>query len=220
MKTMYSRRYAAKKIKDRIFSLFVMLSALGIILLWLISMRDLIDELVVNELEYLVTDIINTSVYDSVKNSGYTFGDLTVINRDGSGRINSVSIEPSAANLMKSEIAANINDKVNRIDDDDIQITLGMVIGYCNLGSWGPEIPLAVLPNTNVEIDFSNEFVSAGINQVQDNLTIDVCVRVSALMPFLKCDSTIHSSVIVAQTVIVGDVPDTYLEIEDKRNDT
>ena len=182
-------------------------------------MRDLIDDLVVNELEYLVTDIINTAVYDSIKNSGYTFDDLTIINTDKNGFVNSVSIEPSSANMMKSEIAALINERVNKISDDDVKITIGMIIGYCNLGSWGPEIPLAVLPNTNVEIDFSNEFVSCGINQVQDNLTIDVNVHVSALMPFLKSTSTIHSSVIVAQTLIVGDVPNTYLEIGDLRND-
>lgn len=219
MRTMYSCRYAAKKFTHKLFVFFIILSILSVIFVWIVSMRDLIDELVVNELEYLVTDIINTSVYDSVKKSGYTFNDLTIINRDGNGSINSVSIEPSAANLMKSDIAALINERVNKISDDDVHITVGMIIGYCNLGSWGPEIPLAVLPNTNVEIDFSNEFASCGINQVQDNLTINVNVHVSALMPFLKCTSTIHSSVIVAQTVIVGDVPNTYLEIEDWRND-
>ena len=216
---MYSFRYSAKKFTRKLFSLFIIILILSLIFAWFICMRDLIDDLVVNELEYLVTDIINTAVYDSIKNSGYTFDDLTIINTDKNGFVNSVSIEPSSANMMKSEIAALINERVNKISDDDVKITIGMIIGYCNLGSWGPEIPLAVLPNTNVEIDFSNEFVSCGINQVQDNLTIDVNVHVSALMPFLKSTSTIHSSVIVAQTLIVGDVPNTYLEIGDLRND-
>ena len=219
MRTMYSFRYSAKKFTRKLFSLFIIILILSLIFAWFICMRDLIDDLVVNELEYLVTDIINTAVYDTIKNSGYTFDDLTIINTDKNGFVNSVSIEPSSANMMKSEIAALINERVNKISDDDVKITIGMIIGYCNLGSWGPEIPLAVLPNTNVEIDFSNEFVSCGINQVQDNLTIDVNVHVSALMPFLKSTSTIHSSVIVAQTLIVGDVPNTYLEIGDLRND-
>lgn len=219
MRTMYSCRYSFHKAMRSLFKFFITIAVLAVIFVWFISLRNLIDELVVNELEYLVTDIINTSVYDCVKDSEYTYNDLVVMNKGSDGNINSVSIEPSAANLMKSDIAARINEQVNTITDDDIQITIGTLIGYCSLGSWGPEIPVAVLPNTNVEIDFSNNFVSCGINQVQDNLTIDVDVHVSALMPFLKCNSTIHSSVIVAQTVIVGEVPNTYIEVEDRRND-
>lgn len=212
---MYSFRSTARKLTKRLVSILIILSVFGGVFAWILCMRDLIDELVVNELEYLVTDIINTSVYDCISTSDYNFSDISILHRDFNGQIDAVSIEPSRANLMKSAIAAKINERVNRINDDDINITLGMLIGYCNLGSWGPELPLAVLPNTNVEIDFENEFVSAGINQVMNNLTIKVNVHVSALMPFLKCTSTIHSSVVAAQNIIVGDVPDTYINIEE-----
>lgn len=219
MRTMYSFRQSVDLLIRRLISLILTLTILGLILVWFISMRDLIDELVVNELEFLVTDIINSSVYDCLDKTDYSLQNITIIDSNSEEKANTVSIDPVKANMMKSHIASEINDRVNKITDDDVNITLGMVIGYCNLGSWGPEIPLAVLPNTNVEIDFENDFISTGINQVLNSLKINVNVHVSALMPFLKCTSTIHSSAIVSQTIIVGDVPDTYIEIEDLNYD-
>lgn len=216
MRTMYSFRSTIEKALRKILSIFIMLCIVSLLFVWLVSMRDLIDELVVNELEYMVTDIINKSVYDCINASDFTYENITILTKDSNGYINSVSIEPYFANLMKSKIAADINRSVNQITDDDVNITLGMVIGYCNLGSWGPEIPLAVLPNTNVDIDFETSLCPAGINQVQSNVNIKVNVYVSAMMPFLKCTSTIHSTVLVAGTTIVGNVPDTYINIEDK----
>lgn len=216
MRTMYSFRLTAQNFSKKLISVFVAVSIFSLVFVWLVSMRDLIDELVVNELEYMVTDIINKSVYECVNASQFTHENMTIVSKDSAGYINSVSIEPYYANLMKSKIAANINKSVNQITDDDVNITLGMVVGYCNLGSWGPEIPLAVLPNTNVDIDFETTLSPAGINQVMSNVNINVNVYVSAMMPFLKCTSTIHSTVLVASTIIVGKVPNTYIEIEDK----
>ena len=94
-----------------------------------------------------------------------------------------------------------------------------MLIGNFGLGSWGPKLPLTVSPNGNVSIDFTYNFLSSGINQVQNNVTIDVNVDVSAMMPFYRFNSKIHSSVIVAQGVIIGDVPNTYVNVGEKQND-
>ena len=71
----------------------------------------------------------------------------------------------------------------------------------------------------NVSIDFASNFISSGINQVQDNVTVDVDVEISAMVPFYKINSNIHSSVIVTQMVIIGDVPQTYLNIGENTND-
>ena len=212
MRTMYSKRYCFAKFYRRCVRIFIFTFLLSALIIWMLGMGELIDQIATNYLEYLVTDIINTSVYDCMKEFQFEFDDLVTMEKnEKTGKISSYSIEPYSANLIKSRIATIINSRINDITDDDMKITLGMLLGYCTLGSWGPEIPIAVAPSSNLEIDFSNEFVSVGVNQSQSNLYIDVDVKVCALMPFFKCESDIRSSVIVAQTIIVGDVPQFYI---------
>ena len=213
MRTMFAYRYYIKKSFLRFLRIFISIFIMSLLFLYILGMRDIVATISVNQLEYHVNNIINTAVYDCIKEQKFTFNDLIVVDKDSNGNINCISIDPYHANLMKSKIGAEINERVNNITNDDLEITLGMLLGYCALGSWGPKLPLTVSPNGNVNIDFKNEFVSCGVNQVQNNLLVDVNVDISALMPFYEVNSKIHSSVIIAQSVIVGKVPNTYLNV-------
>lgn len=219
MRTMYSCRYALHKAARRTLKLFVLSFAMALFVLWVLGMRSIIDDISINQLEYLVTNIINNSVYDCLDDGKYRLDTLVRTEKDTSGAITGVSIDPYTANRMKSRIAAEITDRVNGISNDDMDITIGELIGYCGMGSWGPRLPLTVTPNGNVYIDFSQEFQSCGINQVKNTVLVDVTVEVSSMMPFFKNSSTVHSSVIVADSVIVGDVPDTYINLGEEAND-
>ncbi len=220
MRTMffYSPCYKSKIIKKTV-SLFCIVFVAVFLFVWILGMRDTINKYALNRLEYLVTSIIDESVYECFEKHKFDYNSLMVIDKDINGKINTISIEPYAANILKSEISKKIVKRVNDISNDDLEITLGMLVGHFGLGSWGPKLPLTVSPNGNVSIDFTNNFVSSGINQVQDNVAIDVNVDVSAMMPFYRFNSKIHSSVIVSQTIIIGDVPNTYFKVGDKSND-
>ncbi len=213
MRTMFAYRYYIKKSFVRFVRMFISFFIISLLFLYILGMRDIVATISVNQLEYHVNNIINTAVYDCIDEQKFTFNELIIVDKDSYGNINSISIDPYHANLMKSRIGTEINERVNSITTDDLEITLGMLLGYCALGSWGPKLPLTVSPNGNVNIDFKNQFVSCGINQVQNNLLVDVNVDISALMPFYEVNTKMHSSVIVAQTVIVGRVPNTYLNI-------
>ena len=213
MRAVFYRNYAGRTAAKRIVTMFTVTFVCAFLVVWIAGMRDIIDKYALNRLEYLVTSIIDQSVYDCFSAHRYDYESLIVINEDNNGRINSISIEPYAANMLKSEISRTIVERVNAISNDDLEITLGMLVGHFGLGSWGPELPLTVTPNGNVSIDFTNTFTHCGINQVQDNVSIDVNVDVSAMMPFYQFNSRIHSSVMISQTVIIGDVPGTYLNI-------
>ena len=213
MKGLFYRNYRARSIAIRCMKLFIITFVCVFLVVWIAGMRDIIDKYALNRLEYLVTSIIDRTVYDCFAAHRYDYESLIVVTKDNNGRINSISIEPYAANMLKSEISRTIVDRVNERTHDDLEITLGMLVGHFGLGSWGPVLPLTVTPNGNVNIDFTNTFESCGINQVQDNVFIDVNVDVSAMMPFYQFNSRIHSSVLISQTVIIGDVPGTYLNI-------
>lgn len=220
MKTMFFYSFNKRNcIFKRVILILILLIVVITLTIWISGMRDIINKYALNELEYLVTKIIDESVYNCFEKYKYDYNSLVVITKDDSGNIKSIGIDPYTANIIKSEISKNIIEKVNKISNDDLEITLGMLMGNFTFGSWGPKLPLTVSPNGNVSIDFANKIVSSGINQVNNNVTVDVDVEISAMVPFYNINSNIHSSVVITQMVIIGDVPDTYLDMGDKTND-
>lgn len=220
MKAMFFYSFNKRNnILKRMTILLIVVFLIVLIAVWVSGMKDTVNKYALNKLEYLVTKIIDESVYNCFEKYKYDFDSLMVINKDNNGNISSIGINPYSANILKSEISKNIVERVNNISNDDLEITLGMLIGNFNFGSWGPKLPLTVSPNGNVSIDFASDFISCGINQVQDNVTVDVDVEISAMVPFYKINSNIHSSVIVTQMVIIGDVPQTYFNIGENTND-
>ena len=219
MRDIFYRNYRARLVAVRGVRIFIVAFVCVFLVVWVLGMRDIIDKYALNKLEYMVTTIIDQTVYDCFAAHRYDYESLIVVTKDNNGAISSISIDPYAANMLRSEISRVIVQRVNEISNDDLEITLGMLVGHFGLGSWGPKLPLTVTPNGNVNIDFTNTFKSCGINQVQDNVSIDVNVDVSAMMPFYQFNSRIHSSVVISQTVIIGNVPNTYLNIGDYKND-
>ena len=76
----------------------------------------------------------------------------------------------------------------------------------------GPEIKFKIVPLNATEIDFESKFTPAGINQVLHTITVKAKVKVAALLPGFEEITEVASSAVVSETIIIGDVPDTYLD--------
>ena len=78
----------------------------------------------------------------------------------------------------------------------------------CNI----PVIPVHILSIRNSDANFVSHFRQAGINQTLHQLTMIVSVDVSVLVLGQTSSFSVNSEVVVAETVIVGDVPSTFLQ--------
>ena len=93
------------------------------------------------------------------------------------------------------------------------QLSFGAALGLTLLAGSGPKIRVQILPVGAISSRFDTEFQSAGINQTRHQIFFDLAADVSILLPGEQCTSTIKVQVCVAETVIVGQVPETYLQI-------
>ena len=128
------------------------------------------------------------------------------------GRITALKTNMSEINHLKTDILNIINDEILALDTADIGIPLGSLFLPEFFSGKGPAIPVHILSIRNSDATFESNFSQAGINQTLHRLNMIVSVDVSVLVMGETDSFTIHSEVVVAETVIIGEVPSTYLQ--------
>jgi len=118
-------------------------------------------------------------------------------------------------NRLKTEIVEDVLESLSQINHSELAIPLGNLTGADILSGRGPKVPIRIVPLGVVEANFSNEFVSAGINQTRHQIMMEIHVDVSVLFPGYSAEKKVTTQICVAETVIVGNVPDSYLNFED-----
>ena len=118
----------------------------------------------------------------------------------------------SEINRLKTDILNIINDEILALDTSDIGIPMGSLFLPELMSGKGPVIPVHILSIRNSDAVFSSNFVQAGINQTLHQLIMVVSVDVAILVLGQTGSFTVTSEVVVAETVIVGDVPNTFLQ--------
>jgi hypothetical protein len=98
------------------------------------------------------------------------------------------------------------------VDTADLGVPLGSLFLPEFLSGKGPSIPVQILSIRNSDASFKSHFSESGINQTLQQITMDVSVDVAVLVLGETDNFTVSSQVVVAETIIVGDVPDTFLQ--------
>lgn len=154
------------------------------------------------------TDLVNKCVIQSLE-SGEFEGFFRIIS-DSNERISAVEADTAQINRIKSELLINIQNSLNNDYPAKVYIPLGSLSGYGVLSSYGPQLPVKIIPISIVNGEFDEEFEAAGINQVRHKiyLTVSVDMRYRGWMMDEK--ERIETSVPIAETVITGEVPNFY----------
>lgn len=160
-----------------------------------------------------VTEYLNDAVALAVKDGEFEYGDLVKIERNVNGDVAAISSDMAKINLLQTEIAAYVMEKLSDQMESVIKIPFGNLSGGALLSGMGPNIPVRIISVSNFYTDFSNDFTEAGINQTRHRIIIDFEVEIDMLIPGGTVRENIDTSVVVAETVIVGAVPNTFAQI-------
>ncbi len=87
------------------------------------------------------------------------------------------------------------------------------LLGTKILSGRGPNVPIKMATVGNVETDLVSQFSQAGINQTLHRIYLNVGCNVTILTPFDSIEQNITNQVLLAEAVIVGEVPDTYYNL-------
>ena len=174
--------------------------------------RTVIRELAQSQVKTTTSDMINDAIAKQVAQGSIQYDRLVYFEKDLDGRITALKTNVSEINRLKTDILNIINDEILSLNASDIGVPLGSLILPEFLSGRGPAIPVHILSILNSDAQFQSDFSQAGINQTLHKLNMEVSVEVSVLVLGETDAFNVQSQVVVAETVIVGQVPSTFLQ--------
>ena len=174
--------------------------------------RDVIRELAETQVKNTTSDLTNDAIAKQIEDGVVQYDRIVYFEKDLDGRITALKTNIGEVNRLKTDILNIINDEILALDNSDIGIPLGSLFLPELLSGRGPAIPVHILSIRNSDANFVSHFSQAGINQTLHQVTMDVSIDVSVLVLGQTTSFTMESQVVVAETVIVGEVPNTFLQ--------
>lgn len=174
--------------------------------------RDVVEDLAQTQVKNTTSDLTNDAIARQIAEGNIAYDRIVFFEKDLDGRITALKTNMSEVNRLKTDILNIINDEILALDTSDIGIPLGSLFLPEFLSGKGPAIPVHILSIRNSDAVFASHFSQAGINQTLHRLIMEVSVDVALLVLGHTTSFTMVSEVVVAETVIVGDVPQTFLQ--------
>lgn len=206
---------ACSKSKKRIGIklLAIALIILGFLLLIDIRIRPIIEQTAIYQSKILATRIINEAVYSQLDDDDFKYEGLITLTYNADHSVSSIESNMVNINKLKAKINNSVNDQLAKIDQYDLSVAIGTISGFYSLYNQGPLIPIKVMPEGYVETSLISSFESAGINQTLHRILVDIKVNISAIIPGYTASGSVETQYVVAETVIVGNVPNAYTHV-------
>lgn len=142
-----------------------------------------------------------------------TYGDLAQVTRDAAGKINSIEMNMAQLNLIKSRLEQGVTGALDGEGIGEIRLPLGTLLGNEYLLGRGPLVTVRLQPMGLLQTEFESHFQSAGINQTSHRIELSLTLSLTTLAPLHRAETTVTTNFILADTIIVGEVPEYYTSI-------
>lgn len=184
------------------------LLAAAVSLLW--HLKPVMTSMATARVSNTVNGIVSAAVNEAVENGDVDYNHFVIFEKDETGHITALRSNVAEVNRMQGQIADEILRRLTEVSTSELEIPLGTLTGSALLAGRGPSIFVRMQAVGSASAAFRNQFTSAGINQTRHQIFLDVDVYMSILLPGMKTSTKVSNEIAVAETVIVGGVPDTY----------
>lgn len=181
------------------------------------TIKPMVNTMCISKAKSIATIISNEEATNVMKN--YEYSDLVKIARDQNGKITGIETLVIPINEIISDVAVRIQKRFDSEEENDLYVRTGMLTGSRIFANSGPKFKFRISNYGEVETDFRSEFKEAGINQTLHRLYLQVDCDVSILGPFETIKQRISNQVVLAENIIVGEIPETYYNFNGKSTD-
>ena len=194
----------------------ILLLCLGVLIAGFFSLRSkyrlVIGDLAQTSVKNATSDLANDAVAQQIENGNIQYDRIVYFEKDINGRITALKTNIGEVNHLKTDILNIINGRILALDAADIGIPIGSLFLPEFFSGKGPAIPVHILAIRNSDATFSSNFIQAGINQTLHQLVMEVNVEAAVLVLGETSTFQVSSQIVVAETVIVGEVPNTFIQ--------
>ncbi len=203
--------------KEQVFPRIHWLLFLASILLFFsvagIFLKDLSSQIAVSDARDIVTAEINRVVGKTMQQ---VVGDgeyFVRLEKNDRGEVIAISCDMAHINTLSAEILEQvIGSTENR--SLTVEIPSGNLSGISLLMGKGPAIPVQIIMLTSSRVEFSNNILTAGINQTKHQISLQVIVDIDILIPWGSESTQVCTDILIADTMIVGQVPESYFHLQ------
>jgi len=177
------------------------------------NLKPVVTSVCSSQAKVLATTAINRAVVNELKQTGASYHDLVKIEYDVYGSVSAIGTDAVEINMLQSQLTDAVNRELSAIETRDISIPIGTLTGVQLLSGRGPDIKLKMIPSSFAVSDLVNKFDSAGINQTRHRIMIEFTVSMVVIVAPYTTTADVTLTVPIAETVIIGAVPDSFAEI-------
>ena len=173
-------------------------------------LRALLGNLAATRVSNLVGRVVMEAVSDAINGGEIQYNSLISLEKDETGHVTALQSNMAEFNRLQSAITQDVLTRLDQMSDIDLSIPVGTLTGSALLVGRGPSLTVRMQSMGSCSARVENQFTQAGINQTTHRVMLYVDVSMSILLPGFRTGTQVSSSFSVAETVSVGDVPDTY----------
>lgn len=192
--------------------ILLIITAAALLLSYLVNskLNPILTDTALSRVRNIATRAINESVSEKIAEGTIDYDKLIYFEKNTSGEITALKTNMVEVNKVKSELINLVMGKISDTNVSDLAIPIGNLMFGDFFSGRGPSIPIKIVSINTANASFSNQFSEAGINQTRHQIYMTLEVEVTILLSGRTASTTVSSEVCIAETIIVGNVPQNY----------
>ena len=207
------RKVYTIRAKILILALMLFVSLLLILFVYNTCYSGTIKEKAKIRANTVVVSAINKAVDSVLSEQKLSYNNFFDINVKEDKSVSYMAVNTVTVNKFKVSVTQKILETLNNYEREEIFMSPFSVYGYTAV-PFGIMVPVLVIPVEILSTDFCNDFQGRGVNQTLHRLYVKIKINIKLLLPVGSEEFVVETGVPVAETVIVGDIPDTYTNVE------
>lgn len=211
------KSHTFSRLKVLIFALLFLFAALASLLVWTLKtqIEPNLEEIGAIRAKVMVQQIVNGAVNKQLYETG-SMEDLLIRKSNHDGQLEVLQANTQAMNLLMTEISKELQAQYSGNTETEWFVPLGVLLGDRILSQGGMEIRLRIRPLSVSSMDFKTEFETQGINQTKYKVYLDLTSEVKVLAPFAEDTFQVATTVLIAEAIILGSVPGSYVSVPEE----
>lgn len=209
----HRRRRRRRRCTPLCVLLFVLFTCCTLLFIFEMRIRPVFSEIALSRAQSLAVTVINDEVNRIFVSESVEYGSLMMIQKDNEGRITAIISQSGEINRLKAEIAQKVQDALGKANKMVSSVPLGTFLSKGLFSGYGPRIPVRLTPIGRATVEISDSFLDAGINQTRHEIHLTVKAKINVLMVGGSVATEVETVLPLAQSVIVGDVPQSFTSV-------
>lgn len=183
-------------------------------------MRPMVEDMLAYQAKVYAFRTINDAMLRELEQDTVAYDDIARLTRTADGSVASIQTDVVAVNRLKSQMTDSVVRRLEDVENQTIRIPVGTLLGNQFTTGRGPAVAIRVVPVGYVQSELYNQFSSAGINQTLHQIMLQTSVQMVAVLPGYSVKTETSTSFCIAETVIVGAIPEGYTIVDGDNNST